>query len=131
VQLFEEGVVQRLWSLALRAENDVVPRLWDGLRPRSRTDLVVLVDVPVQAAASRLTQRTSRHSRTQQLAPALLLAELERGRDLLDRLLADAPVRVVRLAGAETAPPGLAETAAAAVLQALGGGVDLSRLRRP
>ncbi len=131
VNLFEEGLVQRLWSLALRAEHDVVPRLWDGLRPRSRTDLVVVVDVPVEVAASRLAQRASRHSRTQQLPPALLLAELERGHDLLERLLSGAPVRVVRLAGAGTATPtGLAESAAASVLEALGGDESLSRLPR-
>lgn len=132
VQLFEEGVVQCLWSLSLRAEHDVVPRLWDGLRPGSRPDLVVVVDVPVQVAASRLARRASRHSRTQRLPPALLLAELERGRDLLERLLAGAPVRVVRLGGAGTATPaGLAESAAASVLQALADCPSLSRLPRP
>lgn len=129
VHLFEEGLVQCLWSLALRAEHDVASRLWAGLGPRSRTDLVVVVDVPVPVAASRLAQRVSRHSRTQQLSPALLLAELERGRELLDRLLADAPVTVVRLPGT-AAPAVLAESAAASVLRALEGDAGLSRLPR-
>jgi thymidylate kinase len=119
--LLEEGVVQRLWSLALRTETDVVPQLWAGLRRRSRTDLVVVVDVPVQLAARRLAQRASRHSRTQQLPPAMLLGELERGRDLLDRILMDAPVRVVRLDGAGAATPDrVAERVATSVMEALG-----------
>lgn len=118
VHLFEEGIVQRLWTLGLRGERDVSARLWAGLRPALRTDLVLALDADVTVAAGRLERRASRHSRTQQLSPDLRRAELERGSELLERLLAAAPVPVVRLPRDAT-PDELAVVAADAVLRVL------------
>jgi thymidylate kinase len=97
--LLEEGIVQRLWTLGLRGTTDVSPRLWQGLGPEMRTDLVVVIDVPTQVALRRLDGRDSRHSRTQRLDPDLRLAELDPGRRLLDELLSASPVPVMRVNG--------------------------------
>lgn len=118
VHVFEEGIVQRLWTLALRGSNDVSARLWKGLGPGMRTDLVVLVDVPTPVALDRLARRDSRHSRTQHLDPALRAAELERGRRLLDELLECSPVPVVRVRG-DAAPREVVLEVTAAVLARL------------
>jgi thymidylate kinase len=97
LSLFEEGVLQRLWTLGLRGSVDVSARLWDRLPQRIRPDLVVHVDVPLETALARLEARGSRHSRVQRLEPEMRPAELVRGRRLLDSLLDGCPVPVVRL----------------------------------
>ena len=101
VHLLEEGLVQTTWTLLLRS--DVAPprRLWASLPAAVRSDLVVLVDVPVETAQGRLERRASRHSRSQSLPAAQLRVELERGRALLEELTAAAPVPVVRLRGSD------------------------------
>jgi hypothetical protein len=86
VRLLEEGSVQTVWSLTLRAsasEADAARLL--QLRP---PDLLVVVEAPLDMLLQRLDDRPSRHSRTQRLAPDLRGAELERGRLLLDQLVA-------------------------------------------
>lgn len=100
VHLLEEGAVQTLWTALLRAEGPRTGGTAWGLLPRSvRSDVVVLVDVPPETASARLARRTSRHSRTQLLDPEARRAELARGRDLLEDLLAHCPLPVVRVAG--------------------------------
>lgn len=99
VHLLEEGLVQTTWTLRLRSDVVPPPRLWASLPAALKSDLVVLVDVPVATAQGRLERRASRHSRSQMLPAAKLRAELERGRELLGELTSAAPVPVVRLRG--------------------------------
>jgi thymidylate kinase len=99
IYVFEEGIVQRLWTLGLRGSTDVSDRLWQRLEPAMRTDLVVAVDVAAAVALDRLAGRGSRHSRTQRLGLSLQAAELERGTQLLEALLTRSPVPVVRVRG--------------------------------
>ncbi len=87
VSLLEEGVVQTLWSLALRAPADGVDPA--RMLAAGSPDLLVVVDAPLDVLLSRLETRHSRHSRTQRLAVDRRGPELERGRLLLD-LLVDA-----------------------------------------
>jgi hypothetical protein len=88
VHLVEEGPVQTLWTLGLRARRDVSTGQLPALAARTGTDLVVVVQAPVEVAAARLRARPSAHSRTQRLPERERQAELERGRELLDALLA-------------------------------------------
>ena len=103
VHLFEEGVLQRLWTIGLRGGHDTSARLWRNLDPARRTDLVVVLDLPATEAAARLRGRPSRHSRVQALGSDAMLDELVRGERLLDTLVAGCPVPVVRV-GADVAP---------------------------
>jgi predicted kinase len=86
VQLLEEGIVQTLWTVGLRARRDVVRRLLDGTPEAARPDLLVVVEAPVDVVGDRLAGRASRHSRTQGLDAAAQAAELQRGQDLLEKL---------------------------------------------
>jgi hypothetical protein len=89
VWLLEEGSVQTVWSLALRASApgaDVA-----GLLEVRPPDLVVVVEAPLDVLLRRLDDRPSRHSRTQRLAADRRGAELVRGRLLLDRLVDSLP----------------------------------------
>ncbi len=86
IHLFEEGVVQTLWTIGLRARRDVVRRLVDSHPIEARPDLLVVVDAPVDVVRERLAGRSSRHSRTQQLDGRAQAAELQRGQELLDML---------------------------------------------
>jgi len=120
VHLLEEGIIQRTWTIALRARSDPSQGIWRGLPSRSRSDLVLYVDAPVALAESRLGQRASRHSRTQQLPAELRRAELERGRELLEHLLSKAPLPVLRIGVDDQASPAeLGERAAEKVLQSV------------
>jgi energy-coupling factor transporter ATP-binding protein EcfA2 len=89
VSLLEEGVVQTLWSLALRAPADgaASTRMLHAWSP----DLLVVVDAPLDVLMSRLESRPSRHSRTQRIALDRRGPELERGRLLLDLLVDTVP----------------------------------------
>lgn len=105
VHLLEEGPRQTLWTLMLRSP-DTLPRgLLEGLPAAARTDLVVVLDVPVEVVEARLLRRASKHSRSQHLAPDRLRAELERGRDLVELLASGATAPVVRLRGDDTTTP--------------------------
>lgn len=88
VHLFQEGILQALWSIGLRGEVRKLLRLLeDGAVPWTRPDLVVVVDASPEAIRRRLQARHSRHSRTQELRGAELDVELRRGADLLARLV--------------------------------------------
>ena len=117
VHLFEEGVLQRLWTAGLRGAHDVSPRLWRNLERARRTDLVVVLDLPAAEATARLRGRPSRHSRVQLLDAHAMLDELVHGERLLDALVAGCPVPVVRVR-ADVAPELVVERVAAVVLDA-------------
>ena len=121
VHLFEEGVLQRLWTIGLRGGHDASARLWRNLEPARRTDLVVVLDLPAAEAAARLGGRPSQHSRVQGQDPDAMLDELVRGERLLHRLLAGCPVPVVHV-GADVAPDVVAARVADVVLDAWQGG---------
>jgi thymidylate kinase len=90
VSLLEEGTVQTLWSLALRADPERTNRA-RALATDLTPDLLVVVDAPLDVLLRRLDERPSRHSRTQRLAVDRRGAELEQGRLLLDRLVDTLP----------------------------------------
>lgn len=89
VHVFQEGIVQALWSIGLRGDVSKLLGLLDerGV-PSVGPDLVVAVHAPAEEIGKRLQMRRSRHSRTQVLQGEELEAELRRGADLLDELLA-------------------------------------------
>jgi predicted kinase len=107
VHLLEEGPRQTLWTLLLRSPDRFPPELLERLLREARCDVVVVLDVPVEVVQSRLTRRASKHSRSQQLPPALLRAELLRGRDLIELLAASTVTPVVRLTGGDQTTPAL------------------------
>jgi len=102
VHLLEEGLLQTLWTLRLRSRTLPPPRLLASLPHTSRSDLVVVIDVPVAVAEGRLTRRASRHSRSQALPADLLRAELEHGRALLEELAAAERAPLLRLHSDDT-----------------------------
>jgi thymidylate kinase len=104
VRLLEEGEVQTLWTLGLRARRHVAVPRWERRPAAVRPDLLVVVQAPVEVALERLDERASKHSRTQRLPAARRRAELTRGEDLLERILAEARAPVVRLCNDGTAP---------------------------
>jgi hypothetical protein len=88
VQLMEEGPLQTLWTLGLRSREDVLSGPLPDVADGAGTDLVVVIDVPVELSAARLGSRRSAHSRTQRLPERERRAELLRGRELLFELVA-------------------------------------------
>jgi len=112
VHLFDEGVLQALWSLSLRGDpSATLATLSRSVGRWTSPDLVIVVDPPVELVADRLRDRPSAHSRLQRLADdAELHAELVRGRALLDGLIAwweataSAGAPVMRIAGASHDP---------------------------
>lgn len=119
LHVFDEGVLQALWSMGLRAEvAPVLHGLADGSVGWSRPDLVVLVDEHPDVALQRLRARPSRHSRLQLLDAGDQQREMRAGHDLLERLASwytttcpDAPevLRVSVPRSPETALPEIAE----------------------
>jgi hypothetical protein len=90
VHLFEEGLLQALWSVGLRG--DVTPTL-RSLEQRSgryaMPDLVVTVHASIDEIEDRLAARLSRHSRLQErLDPIARRRELARGAELVGSLAA-------------------------------------------
>ncbi len=118
VHLLEEGTAQTIWSACLRSDRLQPQALWPRLPSRAHSDLIVVTRVAAGTAATRLSARASRHSRTQSLAPEAALAELHRGDRLLARVLRCAPAPVVRV-DAEQHPAEVAAAVARAVLLAL------------
>lgn len=104
LRLLEEGMLQTVWSAALRAGSLRTDELWSALPVRSRSDVVLLLDVDPELAAARLGARPSRHSRSQTIAADLRLAELVRGDRLLRRLAATCPLPVHRVVVVQDEP---------------------------
>jgi hypothetical protein len=115
VHVLDEGVLQALWSIGLRADVEPVLQMLTG-KPRSwqLPDLVIVIDAPVPLVDGRLSSRSSEHSRTQALDPVQRVRELERGKAVLDHLLSwwpllgGPPSAVLRVANSEV---GLSESA--------------------
>ncbi len=105
VHLLEEGPLQTLWTLLLRASGavsiaDPVPTGMLAKWPRAAApDVVVVLDVPLPEIESRLLRRQSKHSRSQHLPVEALREELLRGEQLLEALAAASRTPVIRLAG--------------------------------
>jgi hypothetical protein len=90
VHLFDEGLLQALWSVGLRG--DVTPTL-RVLEERSGyyavPDLVVAVHASIDEIEDRLAARRSRHSRLQEHHdPIVRRRELARGAELVGSLVA-------------------------------------------
>jgi hypothetical protein len=115
VHLFQEGILQVLWSVGLRGRLDRTLRvLGEDPSVRILPDLAVVVEAPMEVIRSRLRSRGSRHSRTERLAGDELEAELTRGDGLLVELLAwwesaGGPDRVVRVNNGGDEPPDIDE----------------------
>jgi hypothetical protein len=90
VHLFDEGLLQALWSVGLRG--DVTPTLRVLERRSGRyamPDLVVTVHASIDEIEDRLTARLSRHSRLQERRdPIVRRGELARGAELVGSLVA-------------------------------------------
>lgn len=86
LHLFEEGVLQTLWSIGMRGSVDRVLAVLDG--QLSWPDLVVVVDAPLPVVQDRLSRRVSRHSRVQHLATGQQGEALRQGHERLGELLA-------------------------------------------
>ena len=106
VGLVDEGVLQCLWSIGLRGDVEPVLQALAASPRAAGPDVLVVVRVAPEVALDRLTNRASRHSRTQRLGEEDGLEELRRGERLLDRLVAwfgveaPAPVPVVTVSSA-------------------------------
>jgi hypothetical protein len=98
VSAIEEGLVQTLWTLSLRAGRDVSGRIWATVPGRARADLLVVVESPIDVALERLRRRPSRHSRTQHLPVERQREELVQGQALLDELVSRSGLPTVRVA---------------------------------
>lgn len=111
VHLFEEGMLQALWSLGLRGDLATILRPVQMERVRLVVpDLVIVVDAPLAVIARRLQSRQSLHSRTQSLDGAERDGELRRGLALFEELVGpslrwlSASGCVVRLANPDGGP---------------------------
>lgn len=83
IHIFEEGLLQAMWSVGIRG--DVTPMIDSA--GSTRPDLVVVVDAPPALVSGRLNARSSRHSRLQRLEGRAAEDELTRGAELLQRIL--------------------------------------------
>lgn len=87
VSVVDEGLVQALWSVGLRGDLSPVLPLFTAVEHEQPADLLVVLRVPSEIALSRLSARSSQHSRIQLVPESDRLAELKRGARLLDELV--------------------------------------------
>jgi chloramphenicol 3-O-phosphotransferase len=87
LHVFDEGVIQALWSLALRGNPGRMLHTLEASRGWVRPDLVVVVEAPLDVVRDRLVSRRSNHARSQALDPTRQWLELERGERQLDGLV--------------------------------------------
>jgi AAA domain len=87
LQVLDEGVLQALWSLGLRGDVTGLVRRLERSEGWRRPDVLVMVEAPLSVALTRLGERSSAHSRVQQLGADARLAELRRGQELFEDLL--------------------------------------------
>lgn len=87
LHVFDEGLIQTLWSVGLRGNVDHTLRALDTLHGWTGPDLLVVVEAPEDVVLERLVSRGSRHARSQALDPARRRIELEHGQRLLDLLV--------------------------------------------
>jgi hypothetical protein len=90
VHLFEEGLLQALWSVGLRGDVTSTLRSLEQRSGRyAMPDLVVTVHASIDEIEDRLAARLSRHSRLQErLDPIARRRELARGAELVGSLAA-------------------------------------------
>jgi hypothetical protein len=88
VHLFDEGLLQALWSVGLRGDVTPTLRVVEERSGRcAMPDLVVTVHTSIDAIEERLATRPSRHSRLQEhLDPIVRRRELARGAELVGSL---------------------------------------------
>lgn len=86
VHVFDEGIVQALWSVGLRGDVSGVLRRLEARQNWAASDLVVLVEAPLEIVHARLTARSSQHSRMQLQSAQESWAEIGRGQILLDEI---------------------------------------------
>jgi hypothetical protein len=96
VAVFDEGLLQALWSIGSRGDvgrllgsldGAMGPGAPNGDAPWIGPDIVVAVEVPSAVALERLELRGSHHSRIERLPLHARAAGLRRGEVLLERLL--------------------------------------------
>ena len=88
LHVFQEGVLQALWSVGLRGDPDGLLGVLESHADRwIRPHVVVVVNAPIEVAVARLGTRPSSHSRTQALGAGERAAELQRGQELLGSLV--------------------------------------------
>jgi hypothetical protein len=130
LRVFDEGALQALWSVGLRAHHGRWLRLLrlldDGHLAWVEPDVVVLVDVPQEVVRERLEARPSAHSRTQGLPRSGMAVELRRGGILLDELIGWWRARrgdqaLLRIDNAGAEPVGLDDAAARIAMRCLPG----------
>jgi len=83
----EQGLLQAIWSLALRARRPPSEELLVAVRDWLPSVLVLVEAADPEQNVQRLRLRTDGRSRFDDLSGAQLLAELERGRILLHEIL--------------------------------------------
>jgi hypothetical protein len=90
VHLFDEGLLQALWSTGLRGDVTPTLRVLEQRSGRSAMpDLVVVVYASIDEIEDRLAARHSRHSRLQEHHdPIVRRRELARGAELVGSLVA-------------------------------------------
>jgi thymidylate kinase len=90
VRIFDEGVAQSLWSIALWGNAEkVLAALARAPDSWYRSDTLVFLDAPSELAHARLSRRSTSHSRIDRIAlPSAQLDELRRGRSLLRTIVA-------------------------------------------
>ena len=120
VNVFEEGLVQTVWTALLRSQRLRPEQLWLCLPPAAYSDVVLYLDTGPQLAADRLAARDSRHSRVQSRPTSSMATELSRGQALFDDVLRTCPLQVVRVPSAGETPATLAERAVGAILESVG-----------
>ena len=87
VSVVDEGLMQALWSVGLRGDLSRGLPLVTALEHEQPADLLVVLRVPSEVALTRLSARSSQHSRIQLVPESDRLAELKRGARLLDELV--------------------------------------------
>jgi hypothetical protein len=88
MHVFDEGVVQALWSIGLRGDVSGVLRTLQSREDWATPDLVVHVEAPLEVVHARLAVRPSQHSRVQRQPAPQRWAEIARGQALLADIVA-------------------------------------------
>lgn len=109
--VLDQGFMQAVWSIGLRGRLESPLQTLSGTTDVwSRPDRVIVVEAPLDQLAKRLRARASRHSRVQDSGRSTV-AELDRARDLMSHLLAEArslglePESIITIENPDSASP--------------------------
>lgn len=109
--VLDQGFMQAVWSIGLRGRLESPLQTLSGTTDAwSRPDRVIVVEAPLDQLAKRLRARASRHSRVQDSGRSTV-AELDRARDLMSHLLAEArslglePESIITIENPDSASP--------------------------